>query len=149
MRFNINVEHAYLFIDSDETKCFGIESILNDILIKRSIKLNIVNYSLMNLVSPIIFFILFSILIQYKFVLSLFDFISYAVIIFGFALIISLIIGFLPKLLYNRIYIKYSWEKLSFFKRNMDNIIVTSLGAVIGGLILFFIIKLISTSPKP
>lgn len=59
----------------------------------------------------------------------------------------------IPLLITNSIYLKYSYEKPSFYRRNKDNIIAGAIcaifGTVIGGLIVYFITKNISSLPNP
>jgi hypothetical protein len=153
MRFYVCSKYSILYIDSDDIKCFGIKNKLEDILKKRFTKLNILNSFLMNIIPAIMWFISFSILMQYKQSLGLIIFILYCIIIFGIMIIFALLLPFLPRFLSNCIYIKYSWERPSFYQRNSDNIIVGGIcalfGTVIGGLIVYFVINKLSSPSNP
>jgi hypothetical protein len=159
MLLSISKKSAYISIDGDDlnyTKCLGVKNRIDEILrIRRRISsiLLILNSYWAIIIPLSIFIILSSILIYYKNAFKNAFNKEYLEIYLSIILLLTLFLLSLSNFIYNSIYLKYSWEKPNFYKRNKDNIIVGSicaiLGTVIGGLLIYFINKKFWCSPNP
>ena len=156
MTLDISKKSTYIFIDGhNDTKCIGAKYKINEILRSRRRISNIliILKSYWGIIIPLsLFIILSSILIYYKSYFNKKYLEIYLSIILLLPFSLTLFLLFLSNFIYNSIHLKYSWEKINFYRRNKDKIIVGILCAIIGSitiLVISFIINKINNAPNP
>jgi hypothetical protein len=154
IRFNITKKAADLYInDYNELKCRGIQNELETIVKRRNNLLNIFNSNWLFLINSLLMIFALELIWPYKNVINPIDFIMLMLLVIIVFCILGIALIYSPNLLSNKIMLRYSWEKLGFVKRNIDNIIVGVIcaifGTVIGGLIVYFITIKFFTLAKP